>query len=287
MSRIFIFGDSFGANLFEEYYNNIKRTNKVQHPIEQYLVDLKEDSIEDAMWFSDWLSKWGYEVYNYALPGSDNITIVEQFHKLNDDYRDGDRIIIWYSSFLRYQWFLNNGNRYTITSNFPPEDVTDEKSNEVLMQQCINRYTSSKESYIKNDHVNFLMYFTNLHSKYKPIVTSFCAETKKTFRNYDRFLALDYLYSGKLVHMFKDLSYTMYEESNGKIDDGHFSRETNYIYAIIFDEIIKNNASSNYNTNIDLFNIIVDRIEKEKVEFKIPKKWNKNYGTKKIFTNII
>jgi hypothetical protein len=287
MSRIFIFGDSFAANLYEEYYYNIKVGKVITHPIEQYLVDLREENIDDALWFSDWLQKFGYEVYNYGIPGADNQTIIEQFHKLKNDHKEGDRIIVWYSSLLRYQWFLDNGERYSITPNFPPLDSNNKITDEYFMKQCSNRYLSSTKSYIKKTHVEFLDYFLCLHSNYNPIITSFCADTKKILSKNKYFLGLDYVYSGDLVKTFKSLTYTMNDESGGKIDDRHFSRETNYIHALIYDEIIKNDVTKNYNTNIELLDKVKKRLLVDKIEFKIPKKWNKNYGEKKIFTDTI
>jgi len=285
--RIFIFGDSFASNLFQEGYEKLPDHHINPTQIGQYLLDLKEENIDDALWFSDWLTKFGYQVYNYGQGGSDNQTILEQFTKLDKEFRPGDRIILWLSSFSRFQWINDMSERWSINSNSVLHGL-DYKNNDLLLKQCLNRENSFRNGYMSRVTLPFYEYFIDLHSRYNPIVVSFCNQTNQKMKNYKHFVSFDTTGSVSLLKFGNSFKTNIFTETNGQIVDGHFDRKTNLSYAIIFDEIIKNGLEKNYSKNRELLEKIKLRIETDTTVFRKPKKWEKNKDeSKKIFTNVI
>ena len=285
--RIFIFGDSFASNLFQEGYEKLPDHHINPTQIGQYLLDLKEENIDDALWFSDWLTKFGYQVYNYGQGGSDNQTILEQFTKLDKEFRPGDRIILWLSSFSRFQWINDMSERWSINSNSVLHGL-DYKNNDLLLKQCLNRENSFRNGYMSRVTLPFYEYFIDLHSRYNPIVVSFCNQTNQKMKNYKHFVSFDTTGSVSLLKFGNSFKTNIFTETNGQIVDGHFDRKTNLSYAIIFDEIIKSGLEKNYSKNRELLEKIKLRVETDTTVFRKPKKWEKNKDeSKKIFTNVI
>jgi hypothetical protein len=285
--RIFIFGDSFASNLFQEGYEKLPDHHINPTQIGQYLLDLKEENIDDALWFSDWLTKFGYQVYNYGQGGSDNQTILEQFTKLDKEFRPGDRIILWLSSFSRFQWINDMSERWSINANSVLHGI-DYKDNDLLLKQCWLRENSFRNGYMSRATLPFYEYFIDLHSRYNPIVVSFCNQTNQKMKNYKHFVSFDTTGSVSLLKFGNFFKTNIITETNGQIVDGHFDRKTNLSYAIIFDEIIKSGLEKNYSKNRELLEKIKLRIETDTTVFRKPKKWEKNQDeSKKIFTNVI
>jgi hypothetical protein len=285
--RIFIFGDSFASNLFQEGYEKLPDHHINPTQIGQYLLDLKEENIDDALWFSDWLTKFGYQVYNYGQGGSDNQTILEQFTKLDKEFRPGDRIILWLSSFSRFQWINDMSERWSINANSVLHGI-DYKDNDLLLKQCWLRENSFRNGYMSRVTLPFYEYFIDLHSRYNPIVVSFCNQTNQKMKNYKHFVSFDTTGSVSLLKFGNLFKTNIITETNGQIVDGHFDRKTNLSYAIIFDEIIKSGLEKNYSKNRELLEKIKLRIETDTTVFRKPKKWEKNQDeSKKIFTNVI
>jgi hypothetical protein len=285
--RIFIFGDSFASNLFQEGYEKLPDHHINPTQIGQYLLDLKEENIDDALWFSDWLTKFGYQVYNYGQGGSDNQTILEQFTKLDKEFRPGDRIILWLSSFSRFQWINDMSERWSINANSVLHGI-DYKDNDLLLKQCWLRENSFRNGYMSRATLPFYEYFIDLHSRYNPIVVSFCNQTNQKMKNYKHFVSFDTTGSVSLLKFGNFFKTNIITETNGQIVDGHFDRKTNLSYAIIFDEIIKSGLEKNYSKNRELLEKIKLRVETDTTVFRKPKKWEKKQDeSKKIFTNVI
>jgi hypothetical protein len=279
--------DSFASNLFQEGYEKLPDHHINPTQIGQYLLDLKEENIDDALWFSDWLTKFGYQVYNYGQGGSDNQTILEQFTKLDKEFRPGDRIILWLSSFSRFQWINDMSERWSINANSVLHGI-DYKDNDLLLKQCWLRENSFRNGYMSRATLPFYEYFIDLHSRYNPIVVSFCNQTNQKMKNYKHFVSFDTTGSVSLLKFGNFFKTNIITETNGQIVDGHFDRKTNFSYAIIFDEIIKSGLEKNYSKNRELLEKIKLRIETDTTVFRKPKKWEKNQDeSKKIFTNVI
>lgn len=272
--RIFVFGDSFGDNLYKEYYKFIDKKH-VDGEILKYLKDIRDEGFEDALWFTDWLEKWGYEVHNFAVGGCDNNDIITQFRNLGE-YQEGDRIIVWMTSYLRYPWVHSSGNKLTImpmTTPYNNKTLTDDLRSELLWEQCANRENSylKDSGYLNRNQIPFYEYFFNLHSKYKPIVTSFCPNVINSLKHTKWIFDIG---SFNNQNLSVKVNNPIRIETNEKCGDGHFSRYGNYYWAMIFDEIIKNDLSGNYLKNHLFTHNLEKKILSDNTTFQRPKKWD-------------
>ena len=136
--RIFVLGDSYCANLFD------KTNSKYITEIEKYLNILKENNIDNPLWWTDWLEQWGYEIYNFGIPGCSIEDVLYQFSKIDKNYIEGDRIIIHLPTSLRYNWYDEKGDVKRI-QGFSPQIPINLK--EEFTKQCINRENSFKFGY--------------------------------------------------------------------------------------------------------------------------------------------
>jgi hypothetical protein len=274
--RIFVFGDSFADNLYEENYRSLNNKHR-ENGILTYLRDIRDEGFDDALWFTDWLAKWGYEVYNFGIGGCDNNDIISQFSNLDKyEFQEGDRIIIWMTSHLRFSWINENGHKLTImpmTTPYTNNTSIDILKSELLWEQCGNREQSflKPNGYLKNHQIPLYEYFINLHSKYNPIVTSFCQNTINSLKHNKWMFDIGSFNSHKLTIKVNN---PIRIETNEKCGDGHFSRYGNYYWAMIFDEIIKSNMKENYLKSYQLMKKIEDKVLFDNTVFQRPKKWD-------------
>jgi len=89
--KIFLLGDSFTDNLFKFHYKNLLKYESdknlklvLEIEIVKYLIKLKEIDEPDPMWFDDWLTKWGYDVYNF---GRGSCTMEDIIYQKNSNNR--------------------------------------------------------------------------------------------------------------------------------------------------------------------------------------------------------
>jgi hypothetical protein len=263
--RIFVLGDSFSDNLFETAYEYINHPEYINHSsvIIDYLKELQSKGIEKALWFTDHLTNWGYEVHNYGFAGCSNEHILYQFGKL-PKFKEGDRIIINWTHPSRFTWIKENGDCIHIH-----RDIFKNKGeiiNDIFNEQFLNRdYSFSTEGHLKNCFIPFIKYLINTHSKYKPIMWT-------PFNDLDSFLVGEkyHLLSNNNFNVLKILPMDIFikEETEGRYNDGHYGRYGNYYFAVILDEIIKNDVDGDYMLHRYIFDEVVERIKKENVVFK-------------------
>lgn len=262
--RIFVLGDSFAENLYKnayesDYYN-------INAPIHNYVKKLEEYGIDKAMWFTDWLEEWGYEIINLGKGGSCNEDIYYQFSKI-DNFQEGDRLIIWWTGISRFLWFNERGQGW-VKGHSIHED-----SEPYLIDQALYRAKSMdmEDGYANQKIITFIKYITKVHSKYKPIITSFCPILQQKISDSPYFFSLN------LNSPYLSLGFNWFEaikiETNGLIDDGHNGRTLNYLWATGFDEIIKSNLDGGYTKNFKLQRDIKNRIISSKISFKKPPEW--------------
>jgi hypothetical protein len=274
--RIFVFGDSFADNLYEENYRSINKKHR-DGDILKYIRDIRDEGFDDALWFTDWLEKWGYEVYNFGVGGCDNNDIISQFRNLDKfEFQEGDRIIIWMTSYLRFSWINENGHKLTImpmTTPYEKNTSIDILKSELLWEQCGNREQSflKPNGYLKTHQLSFYEYFINLYSKYKPILTSFCPNTINSLKNNKWIFDIATINNQKLLIKVNN---PIRIETNEKCGDGHFSRYGNFYWAMIFDEIIKSNMDGNYLKSYYFTKGLEEKILSDKTIFPRPKKWD-------------
>jgi hypothetical protein len=257
--RIFVLGDSFSHNLYEIVYEDNDKSSEIYN----YLKELQSKGIDKALWFTDHLTNWGYEVYNYGVGGCTNEHILYQFSKL-PEFREGDRIIINWTHPSRFNWIKEDGDCvYVHRDSFKKKGET---INDMFNQQFLNRdYSFRTEGYLKIYFMPFIKYLINTYSKYKPIM-------------WTPFNDLDDLLVGEKYHLLSNnnlnfihrlpINWFTKEETEGRYNDNHYGRYGNYYLAVILDEIIKNDVDGDYMLHRYIFDDAIERIKKENVVFK-------------------
>ena len=278
--RIFVLGDSFADNLFKNAYEEIANHNPdLSYPLSQisnYLISLKNSNIDNPLWWTDWLEKWGYEIVNLGLGGCGNENIFYQFAKIDKEFKEGDRIILHWSDHSRFDWMIYEDGRYiTIHPNISQShfNFIDSQEKRFLSNQSIYRDESftKKNAYLNNNLIPFMDFIVEKHSEYNPIVWSI-------FSNTTNHLNTPRLIWHNSPDFLKNLNnkLTIKKESNGLFDDGHYGRYGNYYTAVLFDEIIKSGININFNdtdnSSIIFYNALT-RIKNENLIFKNPSNW--------------
>jgi hypothetical protein len=276
--RIFVLGDSFADNLFAEGYSWINKweNDKSENlydfcQLEKYLISMKNENIDKAKWFTDWLEEWGYEVINLGKGGCSNENIFYQFAQIDKEFKEGDRIILHWSDHCRFDWAIDEHGRNI--SVHPRNDGFDEPLKSILSNHSVCRDESfkSKFGYLNNNLIPFMDWIVEKHSEYNPIVWSVFINTMK-YLNKDRHFDVNCPY----FLSFLENKWTILKETNGMFRDGHFGRYGNYYLALLFDELIKGGITTNMDTKFNKSRIIQNiqtRIKNENVIFKNPKEW--------------
>jgi hypothetical protein len=285
--RIFVLGDSFADNLFAEGYDHI-----INHdvnspyplsPIANYMLSLQKENIEDAKWWTDWLEEWGYEVINFGLGGCSNQNIFYQFAKIDKEFKEGDRIILHWSDHCRFDWIVyDDGRNMSIHPNINQShfDFIEKGTKDILNNHSVRIDNSfkGKDGYLNINLIPFMDWIVEKHSEYNPIVWSAFSNTLK-YVNESRRIWHDH---PSLKNELDD-NWTMYKESNGMVNDGHYGRYGNYYMAVLFDEMIKSGITINFSDTENqsiIFNNTIQRIKNENLIFKNPQNWPE--GVKKI-----
>jgi hypothetical protein len=272
--RIFVLGDSFADNLFVEGYNRILNHN-VDPPSEivKYLIALKNENIENAKWWTDWLEEWGYEIVNLGMGGCSNQNIFYQFAKIDKEFKEGDRIILHWTDHSRFDWAVDEFGRNI--SVHPSSGGFEEPLKTILNKHsvCVDESFKSKSGYLNNNLVPFMNWIIEKHSEYNPICWTIFTQTIIPL-NKSRYFNVNSPY---FLSFLKN-KWDIRKESGGLFDDGHLGRYGNYYLAVLFDEIIKSGITINLNDEFNESHIIqnsVKRINNENLIFKNPNSWVK------------
>jgi len=243
--RIFLLGDSFTDNLYKRALKTYDKDIK-NYPdgITQYIKLLRDNNLDDPLYFDDYLRLWGYDVINLGLGGSSVYTICNQFAKIDREFEKNDRIIINWTSPCRFDWLLEDGENRCFTGGAAPKEVTDIVTIE-LFEQSIRRMDSylNKNGYLFKELVPFMCYLVNLHTRYRPIMWSPFDDVSNLISNNEwYFWEPSNIQFKNIIPEFDKL--TIYQETNGKINDRHYGRYGNFYLALIYKTILEN-------TNID------------------------------------
>ena len=271
--KIFLVGDSFTDNLFKWHYNHMSKTDGTKNvdwikreEIAKYLNMLRRIGSPDALWFDDWLREWGYDVYNFGHGGCSIEDIIYQFANIkNYGFEYGDRIILNWTHHSRFNWINDFGGIQYIHSNV--DFIKNSELTFILGQQTMNREMSFNNGYLKENLFPFMEYILELHSKYKPIMWTPFSDLDRMISNQKYYFSFqsEYGYNNFVSKLPKN--WTMRNETDELITDGHYGRYGNYYLAVLFDTIIKNNIESNYNGDALIFEKALNRIKSENVVF--------------------
>jgi len=272
--KIFLLGDSFTDNLFKEQYIKIEESKRESHkirlvlnnPIGNYVIKLQSINAPKALWFDDWLKEWGYEVYNFGKTSCSIEDIIYQFTNLkNYEFEYGDRIILNWTHPNRFNWINDDLKcRFIHPNTSGLKDLLKELFN----YQAVNREMSFLNGgYLNKNLLPFMEYIVELHSKYKPIIWTPFADLDKKILNQKYYFSFQSHFGQE--HFLSKLpkNWTMREETDGLINDGHWGRYGNYYLAILFHTIIENNVECNYNENTFIFETALKRIQSENMVF--------------------
>jgi hypothetical protein len=292
MSRIFILGDSFADNLYNKEKKAIDDGKLSESGVSMYIKSFIKNGITLPLYFDDWLKEWGYEVYNYGIGGCSNYEIMYQFSKIDKDFQEGDRLVIAMTSFHRHNWLDDNGNNLTVHNTGEVLGPNTSKIiREFFQQYSINAdYSIENNGYIKTHVVEFFSYLLFLHKKYKPIIWSGFNNISDVFQN-EKYFIWDPSHStySKIIPEWDKLRIN--KETNGWIDDYHYSRYGNYYLALIIKTIIENQSSEYRTTDYYIMMKIKESIKNNPPNFEKIDEWDvKNesiLSKKRLWVNLI
>lgn len=272
--RVFVLGDSYSDNLFKD-----SQTHLHLNEIKKYVDSVNEETSEKAMWWTDWLSEWGHEVYNFAVGGSSLESLIYQFGKIDENYEPNDRIILNLTHPSRYNWYDEMGNCSFIhnqADQFQYRVVKD-----LMEEQAVNRDISFNDNYLSQNLTPFLKYLINKHSHYRPIVWTTFHDVINHFVGHKYFFETHNIMNIRKNHEIKvcfenntewKSKLEMHKESFYYVQDGHFGRYGNYELALMFQCILESNVDGYYLEDQNLFSDLEKAIMYDKV-FEIPKSW--------------
>lgn len=262
--RLFVLGDSFAQNGFDRQYHTPEMLN--------YADTLTKNNIEKPLWWTDWLEKWGYEIHNFGLGGCTIDEILYQFGKIDTEYKEGDRLIIWLTDFTRFYFVGPTGDVDRIMVNKPYEEHASDCVADFLQWICVNRDLSvnDENGFLRKNILPFIDYLITKHKNYKPLVFN---RSETDFRTSKYFVHLDY--KSPLYQIRDKLIQTIHDETNKINIDHHYGRYGNYFIAKLIDYLIKSEVDGDYITNKPLIDEFINLVNTDDITFEMPNEWKK------------
>jgi hypothetical protein len=241
--RLFLLGDSFTDNLYD-------RDRDYDDHINKYLNKFEGSGIKPK-WFSDHLESWGYEIHNLGIAGASNYDIMNRFARIDKKFREGDRIIINWSSFSRHNWLNESGGNQTVHND--ARCIDDPYIRDFFIEQSIIREKSVLEGgFLATSFVPFLNYLVDLHSKYKPIIWAPFVNLEKTFENNKWFYwnISNPIFKDSIEHWDKLIIADEFPD----LIDRHNGRYGNFYLAVLLRTILESGKEGYYTGDSDLLN---------------------------------
>lgn len=258
--KIYILGDSFTDNLFQNTIKEIEKGTKPKNGVSEYITFLRNRNLPDPLHFSDYLKLWGYDVINLGKGGCSNNHIYRQFTKIKEPF---DRIIVNYTALCRFEWYEKNINVRRLAGGIPPNTKLN-KVDEILIEQGLIR---EEHLELKKETLDFISFFNENYKEKQPIIWAPFPNIKDLIKEEKGFfLAPDDNMFKEIIPEFDKL--TISNETKGKINDNHYGRYGNYYAALIFDTILKNTYTEYPILDLGLFLKIKERIKTEKHNIK-------------------
>lgn len=270
--RIFLLGDSFTNNLYQSHYQIYKKNGNIcNSEIQKYIELLINKNIKFPKYFDDWLSEWGYDIYNFAKAGCSIQDTIHQFLKIDKEFKEGDRLIINLTSFQRFNWVSDTGHNRVIHNTGTGHDSNNQDIINFFLQQSINReYSFNNNAYIKTHEYEFLIHLIQLYKKYNPIIWSVCGiDEVLNCEKYFTYSILNQIFHPYIKHSDK---LRIDSETNFYCSDYHFGRYGNYYTALLFKTILEHTGNNEYYMKDEnLLNKIFFTFEKDEIFFELPK----------------
>ena len=215
--KLYILGDSFAANLFEDPWLNEGTA------IDLFKKDFESNNIAKLKWWTDYLGEWGgYEVINLGFGGCCNEDIIYQFSEIGE-YNPGDRIIVHWTNPMRFNLYQNKHVR-----SVNPDYLEHIKIGDAWMEHILEIFETRSFLWNAEDGERvrkFMRYLWEKHKEFKPIYFSVFAENLFYMKNDPGFFE---------INLFLRPECYITTESNNKYLDGHWGYVGNIRAALLF-----------------------------------------------------
>ena len=207
---LWIFGDSFSDEFTPPDYDNIYDFRRIYVNYKGYVPKVFGQLISEEL---------DLEYRNHAEQGECNDGIFQNICDVSDEIKDGDILIINWSYPNRFRIASKNGYWLRIVPNYEPDskllgDVSMNTINEILINRSSYLFikeVDSKIKFIKNAFKNNLIInWASFNHEYK-------------------------------LELFLNEYESINKETNGVINDGHYSENSHIKLAEYFIEIIRKN----------------------------------------------
>ena len=207
---LWIFGDSFSDEFTPPDYDNIYDFRRIYVNYKGYVPKVFGQLISEEL---------DLEYRNHAEQGECNDGIFQNICDVSDEIKDGDILIINWSYPNRFRIASKNGYWLRIVPNYEPDskllgDVSMNTINEILINRSSYLFikeVDSKIKFIKNAFKNNLIInWASFNHEYK-------------------------------LALFLNEYESINKETNGVINDGHYSENSHIKLAEYFIEIIRKN----------------------------------------------
>jgi hypothetical protein len=213
MKKLWVFGDSNSEGYNEQY-----------HWVTPYL----EHKGYKPKWWSELVSEeLGMELLNRAKGGTDNYTIFESVCKEVNNIKTNDVIVIGWSSILRNRIIIDAFEKDTFLTIVP----NSEYHYDYFCNQCIQEMVVNRDSQLYVDEVMNWM---------KLIRKAFTNNKVLCFSSWPEFLNEKNIINGNWWKHGHHIM-TIDAETNGKLNDGHFSEAGCRVLADILKQCIESN----------------------------------------------
>lgn len=212
-------------------------------PYELFLYDKLKDYLKfhnqslPKIWGELLSEKLGYKLNNLAEPSSGNDSIFHKYINTIDDIESGDIVIIGWSYLSRFRWIAGeNWTKKTPSIGYGSDKLTSQQTIEEIL---INRSHKLRE-YEVYDYEKIIYKLNSLNN----VETYFWSSDERIINNLPESVRIckKYLISNlisdkhpsilSLIYGYENATIT--DETNGLINDGHFSEQGNKILSDLF-----------------------------------------------------
>jgi hypothetical protein len=251
--KIYVLGDSFTDNLFKYEIEALNNNQYRIGEIYEYVKLLRSKNLPDPLYFEDYLKLWGHEVINLGQGGCSNYSIFHQFSQIKEPF---DRIIINWTSIVRFDWYHKNQHFRTFTGGMAPgSNLT--VLDELLIEQGLNRETNQT---LINQTIDLISFFVKMFEKYKPIIWApYSYDIIKNNKGFIWGLTDSIFYP--MIRENKKLDIS--QETDGKLNDKHYGRYGNFYTALIFNTILEHTKDIEHDGYYTKDSELISKIEEK------------------------
>ena len=235
MNTLYTFGCSYSQD-FEDIYSHL---HDGQKPAQLKYVDEFLDGVMPPTWSKVLSDLLGYDRINMAQGGTGNETIFENVCVLSPQFKKGDMVIIQWTENHRFRWpsddydnlwtqqLPNNYWKIPTLSKLTFEEMTVIRNHHLYRKELYNYQTLLEQLALS---VGFDIYFWSMGEN---IITELPIDKKFLLSNKFK----DW-YNEYRTYFNKMMAYTVTQETNGVISDGHYSKTGHEVIGNLFYEHI-------------------------------------------------